>query len=189
MILEKYGDIIELDWKFPSSVVDEINNANFGFHTRADSRDNANETRTFVDLIGSTDSADGHTYNPIGFNENIDKVPSLKPFLDRLNKYGGLFKARIYKLDNGSYYEPHRDHMGFGERFRIMCPLNHTNLWEYTFFYEDRLIFFKERVPYYINTGKVHGSTTYVDGTYHLTIALDVDGETEYEVAKLLSIF
>lgn len=168
MLLEKYGDIVELNWKFSSSIIEEIEQADFDFTDQ----DRQVTTHRYVELL-----------------EHLDKVPSIIPFVDKMNAHGGLNRCRLYKLDRGSFFAPHRDHMGFGKNFRLMIPLNNTDLESFTFFYDDRLIHFKERVPYYINTAKVHGSTTYKDGTYHLICSLKSDEWTVEEVLSVVSIY
>ncbi len=180
-MLEHYGDIVELNYQVDDSVFSDI----------AKITDWQQEkTRRYIDLIGNTDQDyRGKSEQDLEYNSNIEQMPEIKKLIDKFTGVSGntVYKARVMELDAGSYFEPHRDHFQGGKRFRILIPLNNTTRDKYAFFYEDKIVEFKPRTPYILNTRKIHGAMCFADKTYHVLMSVNNTDENQRKVIDMIT--
>lgn len=163
MILDRYGDIVELDYS--------LNTEQAIRELRAlDATWKLEKSRTYIDFIGDPFRDYKIKDEVKELNSLADDCPTIK---DYIKLFPDVHKARVQRMDTGSFFEPHRDHFQGGERFRVFMALNNVELQKYAFFYDGSIYTFKAGVPYIINTAKVHGSMSFADETYHLLLSVN----------------
>lgn len=128
------------------------------------------KTRKYIDLLGDVDQSYKTLSGNSVPNEVLEQCPTIKDFV---LKFPDAHKARVQRMDTGSFFEPHRDHFQGGKRFRVFCALNNTEMENYVFFHNGKIFEFKPGVAYIINTARVHGSMSFADETYHLLLSVD----------------
>jgi hypothetical protein len=180
-IIMAYGDVVELDYKFPDSAVDELRQLT-DWEPAHTGKSGINLTGP-LGPIGLTDDKKVKHERNQEYNENLLACPSLIPFFD---KFTELTRCRAVRMDEGSFFRPHRDAYGFNDRFRIFIPLNKTESHEYTFLYDDKVCRVKAGVPYILNTRKVHASFAMTGDIYHVIISLQLNEHNLKAIAKLL---
>lgn len=170
MNLFQYEDIIEMNLAIDcTSAINELRNI---------SNWKSQKTRKYIDLLGDTDQSYKTLAGNSNPNEILEQCPTIKDFV---LKFTDSHKARVQRMDAGSFFEPHRDHFQGGNRFRVFCALNNTEMEKYVFFHNGRIFEFKPGVAYLINTARVHGSMSFADETYHLLLSVnDTDASTEF---------
>lgn len=178
-VLNAYGDIVELDYKFSDKAIEELK--------ALDTWIKATHGKEAVNLTGAIDdlglqSKNKHEENQ-DYNDNTFKCPSIKDFFD---KWENLARCRAVKINAGSYFKMHRDAFRMNPQFRIFIPLNKTNTHEWCFIYDNRLIQFKPGVPYILNTRKVHGSFAMEDDIFHVLMSLHITEKNMDTIARLL---
>lgn len=177
-MLEHYGDIIELDYQLGAGVIE-------GCKQIQEWEWNTEKTRQYIDLIGSLDQGyRGKAEDDLEYNEFMKRLPEAQELIEC---FDGVYKARIARMQAGSYFEPHRDHFQGGMRFRILVPLNNTTRYDYAFFYEDKIVEFKERVPYILNTRKVHGAMCFANETYHLLLSVNNTVDNQRKAIEMIT--
>lgn len=175
MNLERYGDIIELDYQVDcDSAIAEL---------RAMDNWKPEKTRHCLDFLGDIDRSQNDTITP-ELNSNAERCPTIKSAIEL---FTGHHKARVQWIDAGGFFQPHRDHMGGGQAYRVFIALNNTTRDKYAFFYEDKIIQFKPGVPYIINTAKVHGAMSFADETYHLLMTVRKTEESVKNIIRMLT--
>lgn len=168
MILDRYGDIIELNYSLDTAkAIEELRALNNIWKTE--------KTRQYVDFIGDLFQDYSVKDETTMLNSLADDCPTIR---DYIKIFPDVHKARVQRLDTGSFFEPHRDHFQGGKRFRLFMALNNVELQKYAFFYDGRIFTFKAGVPYIINTAKVHGSMSFADETYHLILSVNTTEES-----------
>ena len=177
-MIEHYGDIVELDYRLGEGVLE-------GCKQIQDWEWNTEKTRQYIDLIGRIDQGyRGKDEDDLEPNEFMKRFPEAEQLI---KEFEGVYKARIARMQPGSYFEPHRDHFQGGIRFRILVPLNNTGRDKYAFFYEDKIIEFKERVPYILNTRKVHGAMCFAPDTYHLLLSVNNTVDNQRKAVEMMT--
>lgn len=166
--LDRYEDILELKYNIDTTrALEEVSKIT-DWKTE--------KSRLYVDLIG--DPEQNYTGKDVEDNELNDiarQCPTVSAFIQQ---FPSVYKARVQKLNSGSFFEPHRDHFRGGKLLRVFLALNNTELEQYTFFYDGKLFEFKPGTAYIINTAKVHGSMSFKDSTYHLLLSVTNDDVT-----------
>lgn len=178
MIFNRYEDILKLNLKIDTAkAIAECDGENKNLVWRQA------KTREFLDLIGDQ-KQDYKQLSGKGFNQNSDRMPVITEFV---KQFGSPHKARLQRMNTGSFFEPHRDHFYGDARFRIFCALNNTDMSEYVFFHDGKIHQFEAGTAYVINTNKVHGSMSFVDNTIHLLMSVNVTQESTEFVLKNMS--
>lgn len=167
-LLDRYEDILELKYKIDTtkalSEVSKITNWK------------TEKTRLYIDLIGNPDQQyTGRDAEDCSLNDVAKQCPEISKFIAQ---FPSVYKARVQKLNSGSFFEPHRDHFRGGKLLRVFLALNNTDLEKYAFFYDGKIFTFKPGTAYIINTAKVHGSMSFADNTYHLLLSVANDEAT-----------
>ena len=100
--------------------------------------------------------------------------------------------------DCGDFLFPHRDKWKsvhstgeiYGDSLRLICWANNTNMNEFTFIHDGKVVTFEPRRWYAVNTRKVHSGMCFKDGTVHLAcgIHLHSQGETGNSMKENLAI-
>lgn len=176
MALNRYEDILPLNYTVDSSkAIQELEQL-------TEWKDG--KTRKYVDLIGATDQGYTGKSGDTSLNNIADKLPTLTKFI---TEFPSVHKARVHRLDAGSFFEPHRDHFPGERRFRVLVPLNNTTLDAYAFIYDRQIYEFNPGVPYVLNTTKVHGSMSFKDGTYHMIMSVNNTDDNISTVMRLMS--
>jgi len=179
-ILNSYGDIVELDYKFDSdTAISELKNLKT-WHPSIHNKKALNLTGP-IDDIGLL-SPDKHEENQ-KHNQNLLSCPTLHEFF---KKWENLARCRAVIMNSGSFFKLHRDAYGFNPQFRIFIPLNATETNQWCFVYNDELVKFKPGVPYLLNTRKPHGSFSMVNGVFHVLMSLYITESNVKRVSKLL---
>jgi len=81
--------------------------------------------------------------------------PDLKKILDPIRPH--LFRSHILKLDSGGFFPPHRDFGGLNiDSFRLIIPLQNTNVPEFTFIVDDKIQHWVNGRVYFVDTAKMH---------------------------------
>lgn len=168
MILDRYGDIIELNYSLNTEqAIKELRALDVTWKTE--------KTRQYVDFIGDPFQDYSVKDSTTELNSLADVCPTIR---DYIKLFPDVHKARVQRLDTGSFFEPHRDHFQGGKRFRVFMALNNVELQKYAFFYDGSIYTFKAGVPYIINTAKVHGSMSFADETYHLLLSVNTTDQS-----------
>jgi hypothetical protein len=177
-LLNSYGDIFELDYKFDSEkVINELEQLEW--EAGPNGKFGLNLTGPLGDL--SLDSKDKHNENQ-GYNQNLGQCPSLMEFFV---EWENLARCRAAKMSAGSFFSMHRDAFRMNPQIRIFIPLNKTAVNEWNFIYEDKRVEFKPGVPYILNTRKQHGSFAMADGIYHILMSVFL---TESNLKTIISM-
>lgn len=177
-ILNSYGDIVELDYKFSKKTIDELEKLIWMIATHG--KRAINLTGPEMDL--GLESKDKHDENQ-QYNSNLKQCPSIIEFFD---KWENLARCRAVLMNKGSFFKLHRDAYGINPQFRIFIPLNKTNTDQFCFIYDDKLVKFKPGVPYILNTRKSHGSFAMEDQIYHILMSVYLTDNNLKTVSKLL---
>ncbi len=129
MSLDRYEDIFPLSYKIDSTkAIEELEKL-------TEWKDE--KSRKYVDLIGDPNQTYTGKGGDISLNSVSEKLPTLSKFI---SEFPSVHKARVHRLNAGSFFEPHRDHFPGQRRFRVLVALNNTELDAYAFIY-DRKIF------------------------------------------------
>jgi hypothetical protein len=178
-VLNAYGDIVELNYKFDDKAIEELKSLSTWVK--------ATHGKSAVNLTGPIDDLGLKDKNKHeqdqSYNENTFNCPSIKAFFDKWEK---LARCRAVKIDAGSYFKMHRDAFRMNPQFRIFIPLNKTETHEWCFIYDDKLVKFKPGIPYILNTRKVHGSFSFDDDIYHVLMSLYLTEKNMETIAKML---
>ena len=79
----------------------------------------------------------------------------LKKILEPIRPH--LFRSHVLKLDPGGYFPPHRDFGGLNiDSFRLIIPLQNTNVPEFTFIVDDKIQHWVNGRVYFVDTAKMH---------------------------------
>ncbi len=176
MSLDRYEDIFPLSYKIDSTkAIEELEKL-------TEWKDE--KSRKYVDLIGDPNQTYTGKGGDISLNSVSEKLPTLSKFI---SEFPSVHKARVHRLNAGSFFEPHRDHFPGQRRFRVLVALNNTELDAYAFIYDRKIFEFKPGVPYILNTQKVHGSMSFKDGTYHLIMSVNNTDANVSTVMRLMS--
>lgn len=182
-IVMAYGDVVELDYKFPESAVTELSQLT-DWSIQEGGKYGINLTGPTGD-IGLLDDKEVKHQKDQEYNENLLQCPSLIPFFD---KFTELTRCRAVKMSTGTFFKPHRDAYGFTDRIRIFIPLNKTDITEYRFLYNDEVCRVKAGVPYILNTRKVHASFAMTDEIYHVLISIHLNEHNVRAISDLLPL-
>ena len=164
-LLNSYGDVIELDYRFDShNAIWQLKQGTWEKGTNGKRGMNLTGPVTGLGL----DAKDKHDADQ-QYNENLTKCSTLLPFFDKFEK---LARCRAAHMDAGSYFKMHRDAFKMRPQMRIFIPLNKTAIHEWNFIYDDRRVEFKEGVPYVLNTRKQHGSFAMDNDIYHVLMSV-----------------
>jgi len=164
-LLNSYGDVIELDYKFDShNAIWQLKQGTWEKGTNGKRGMNLTGPVTGLGL----DAKDKHDADQ-QYNENLTKCDTLLPFFDKFEK---LARCRAAHMDAGSYFKMHRDAFKMRPQMRIFIPLNKTAIHEWNFIYDDKRVEFKEGVPYVLNTRKQHGSFAMDNDIYHVLMSV-----------------
>ena len=166
--LDRYEDILELKYNIDTTKALEEVSRITNWKTE--------KSRLYVDLVGNPEQ--NYTVRDAEDNELNDIAHQCPTVSEYINQFPNVYKARVQKLNSGSFFEPHRDHFRGGKLLRVFLALNNTELEKYAFFYDGKIFEFKPGVAYIINTAKVHGSMSFKDSTYHLLLSVANDDAT-----------
>ncbi len=179
--LNDYGDIIELDYKVDTEkLIQQLKDLDTWISV-INNKDAINLNGP-IDDIGHKNN-NKHDKDQQELNDNFYKCSALFEFFD---KFPDLARCRAFALNKGSMFGPHRDAWRDNEQFRIVIFLNKTEMKDFIFFYEDRILSLKPGVPYIVNTRKVHGSCTFSDDIYHIVMSLYLTKENIKSVWNLM---
>jgi hypothetical protein len=167
------GDVIALDAWVPSDIIAQIDalNQDESKHLRS---------RNYAGHYGGNKGGVEYNFVPEGWG-----LP------DHTTTLGSLL------YDRGDMLQPHRDKWKsltpngtiLGDSFRMICHINHTNPTEFTFIVDDKIVSLEPGRWYAINTRRVHYGFSFVDGVYHLSCDLKLEGENlEKSVSWLLDV-
>lgn len=164
-LLNSYGDVIELDWKFDSDkVIADIKNGEWESGTNG---------KWGMNLTGPLEGIGLEEKNKHAAdqqpNANLEHSPDLMLFF---NKWEKLARCRACHMSAGSFFSMHRDAYKMRPQMRIFIPLNKTAVHEWNFIYGESRVPFKAGVPYVLNTRKQHGSFAMTDGIYHILMSV-----------------
>ena len=177
-ILNSYGDIVELDWKFDSNtIIQELKSV----HNWID----GSNYKKGLPLTGSSEQLDliSKDDKEGEINDNLKKCPSLLNFFGQWNS---LAKCHAVNMNSGSFFRLHRDAYKTTQQLRIFIPLNKTELHEFAFVYDRNIIELKPARAYMLNTKKQHGSFAMVDDIYHILMGIYVNPHNFRVVTDLL---
>ena len=154
------GDVVELNAWVPEDIIEQIDALN------ADPS-KLKRDRTYQGEYGG---------NKHGFEYN--HVPEGWGLPEHTTTLGYL------GYDRGGMLQPHRDKwksLGsdgriMGDSFRMICHINYTNSKDFTFIVDDKIVQLEPRRWYAVNTRKVHYGFSFVDGVYHLSCDLKLEG-------------
>lgn len=178
-LLNSYGDIIELDYKFdPESCIRDL--CKLDWIPSTNNKSAINLTGPLDDL--GLEAKDKHDADQ-QYNDNLHACPGIKHFFDKWEK---LARCRAAKLDAGSFFKMHRDAYRFRPQMRIFIPLNAIEVHEWNFIYDTKRVQFKPGVPYILNTRKQHGSFAFVDDIYHILMSVHITEQNIRKVTGLL---
>ncbi len=178
-LLNSFGDIIELDWKFNSDkVIEDLKHGQWEEGTNGKRGMNLTGPETGIGLDDkSRHKADQEP------NSNLAHSPELTNFFSKWDK---ISRCRAAHMDAGSYFKMHRDAHKMNPQIRIFIPLNKTEVHEWNFIYNTERAEFKPGVPYILNTRKQHGSFAMADGIYHVLMSLHISEHNLKTIMNML---
>lgn len=180
-ILNSYGDIVELDYRFSNDALFQVQKLQ-NWIDGANGKQGLNLTGPLDDLRLDAPKDLKHLTQQSS-NVNLDTCPELKVFFDL---WTDLSICRAVRMNTGSFFRLHRDAYKISDQFRIFIPLNKTDLSEWMFVYETQVINFKPGVPYILNTRKSHGSFAMSDDIYHILMSVHLNKHNIRQIANLL---
>ena len=180
-ILSSYGDVVELDYKFDDSTIQELKQIK-DWLPGPNGKTAINLTGPIEDLGLDSLPEVKHARNQ-PYNENLERCPSIKKFFDHWSE---LARCRVATMNKGSFFRLHRDAYRLNDQFRIFIPLTKTDDDDWVFMYDGHIQRFKAGVPYILNTRKVHGSFAMADGIYHILMSLYINEHNLKIIAKML---
>lgn len=180
-ILSSYGDVVELDYKFENSAIEELKQIK-DWLPGPNGKTAINLTGPIEDLELDSPPELKHARNQ-PYNENLERCPSIKNFFDLWTE---LARCRAATMNKGSFFRLHRDAYRLNDQFRIFIPLNKTDDDDWVFMYDGHIQRFKPGVPYILNTRKVHGSFAMADDIYHILMSLYINERNLKTIARML---
>ena len=187
--ITQYGDFIRLGFNFDSKTYIKWTEENFDYvkynPRKPIARYGLSLTSLDGGLSGIPDLDSLHEYNQENktnyeekdFNVYTDayiKNENIKKFLYPFE--GNFFRTHILKLAPGGYFPTHRDfrHLNL-DSCRLICPMENPC----TFILEDKVLNWRVRHLYFLNTAKVHqlfNSTN--NDSYWLVVNLELNKNT-----------
>lgn len=178
-LFQSAGDIIELDAWVPEDVIQQCIEMN----SRPELIKRQRPTKTAQMAGPENGPKGGWEYNHVpegwGLPSNATEVGCM-----------------LY--DCGDFLFPHRDKWKsvqptgeiWGDALRLICWANNTNMNEFTFIHDGKIVTFEPRRWYAVNTRKVHSGVCFKDGTVHLAagVHLHSKGETGNSMRENLEI-
>jgi hypothetical protein len=112
--------------------------------------------------------------------------PDLKKILDPIRTH--LFRSHIIRLDSGGFFPPHRDFGGLGiDSFRLIIPLQNTNVPEFTFIVDGKIQHWVNGRVYFVDTAKMHYLfNSGFKPTYFIVLNVELNKDTLDYVTKEL---
>ena len=116
----------------------------------------------------------------------VYEYPDLKTILDPIRPY--LFRSHILRLDSGGFFPPHRDFGGLGiDSFRLIIPLQNTNVPEFTFIVDGKIQHWVNGRVYFVDTAKMHYLfNSGFKPTYFIVLNVELNKDTLNYVTKEL---
>ena len=177
-LLNSYGDIFELDYKFDSEeAINELKKLEW--EQGPNGKRGVNLTGPIGDLTLDHKGKHAEYQEP---NTNTHNCPSIIDFFTKLEN---LARCRAAHMNAGSFFSMHRDAYRLNPQIRIFIPLNKTDVSQWNFIYENKRIDFKPGVPYILNTRKQHGSFAMSDDIYHILMSVFL---TENNLKTIISM-
>jgi aspartyl/asparaginyl beta-hydroxylase (cupin superfamily) len=89
------------------------------------------------------------------------------------------YKPTYIQMNKGSYFLPHRDKFKDmnNNHIRLLCFMNNTNPYDYTFVIDNQIMKFEEKRWYAINTSLVHYGFCFKNETVHYACDIILDNE------------
>ena len=116
-ILSSYGDVVELDYKFDNSAIEELKQIK-DWLPGPNGKTAINLTGPIEDLELDAPPELKHARNQ-PYNENLERCPSIKNFFDHWTE---LARCRAATMNKGSFFRLHRDAYRLNDQFRIFIP-------------------------------------------------------------------
>lgn len=116
----------------------------------------------------------------------VYEYPDLKTILDPIRPY--LFRSHILRLDSGGFFPPHRDFGGLViDSFRLIIPLQNTNVPEFTFIVDGKIQHWVNGRVYFVDTAKMHYLfNSGFKPTYFIVLNIELNKDTLDYVTKEL---
>jgi len=116
----------------------------------------------------------------------VYEYPNLKKILEPIQAY--LFRSHVLRLDSGGYFPPHRDFGGLDiDSFRLIIPLQNTNVPEFTFIVDGKIQHWVNGRVYFVDTAKMHYLfNSGFKPTYFIVLNVELNKDTLNYVTKEL---